>query len=143
MAKLSDTEINGNLNVRGSLNAHTFTLTSSSKTINSISGVLLSGTHVCIESWHSSDGKSGYRLYNDGYLEQWGFVYPKTTATVTVTLFYSYYNTNYNVLTTSSWTGNHVEDVNNSNKTVSSFQLVQGTGSEFGVYWRTLGFIRL
>ena len=85
-------------------------------------------------------GTSWYRVWSDGWIEQGGFYYPKTSGTVTVNLPKAYLDTNYNITIAASWSGGHPENVNNSNKKTTSFQLVAGTGSNFGVYWRCAGY---
>lgn len=85
-------------------------------------------------------GTSWYRIWSDGWIEQGGFYYPKTSGTVTVNLPKAYLDTNYNITIAASWSGGHPENVNNSNKKTTSFQLVAGTGSNFGVYWRCAGY---
>lgn len=87
-----------------------------------------------------NSGTNWYRVWSDGWIEQGGFCYPKTSATVTVTLLKAYSNTNYNITLAAYWSGGHPENVNNSNKTASSFQLTSGSGANFGVFWRCAGY---
>ena len=85
-------------------------------------------------------GTTGYRKYSDGYIEQWGFVYPKTSASVTVTYPTAFTTTNYNIQISEHWSGNHAENIKQGSRTTSSFILNSGSGSNFGVFWRACGY---
>jgi hypothetical protein len=50
---------------------------------------------VCMTKWTS--GTSGYRIYSDGFIEQWGRV-TTTTSSGTVTFHIAFSNTNYSIL---------------------------------------------
>lgn len=93
---------------------------------------------VCVTKWTS--GNSGYRKYADGFIDQWGFVYPKTSASVTVTYPTSFTTTNYNIQISEHWSGNHAENIKQGSRTTSSFILNSGSGSNFGVFWRACGY---
>lgn len=59
---------------------------------------------VCVTQWTS--GTSGYRVYSDGYIEQWGQA--SAGGTIAVTLSKAFTNTNYNVKCTFIGTNGYI-----------------------------------
>lgn len=95
------------------------------------------GIRTVVETY--INGTSWYRKWSDGWVEQGGYVYPKTTSTATVTLTLPYANTDYTIMVVGVYSTNHGEVVQNSNKKTTSFNIVAGYASNFGVYWWTAG----
>ena len=87
-----------------------------------------------------TSGNNGYIKYSNGFIDQWGFVYPKTSASVTVTYPTAFTTTNYNIQISEHWSGNHAENIKQGSRTTSSFILNSGSGSNFGVFWRACGY---
>ena len=83
----------------------------------------------------STNGSSGYRIYADGYCEQWGI---NTNNTPTIVLSISYINTDYNIQASNTKAGNHYENGGIDNKTVSGFRFNWGYT---GCYWKTTGYV--
>jgi hypothetical protein len=91
------------------------------------------------------DGSSGYRVWSDGYCEQWGY---SAATNVTVTLFKPYINTDYNILFGKGYlntTNTRFPNVYTNNTTTSSFYVSgtynNGTGSDSYFWWKTCGYI--
>lgn len=83
------------------------------------------------------NGTSGYRVWSDGYCEQWGFV---TTHNTTVTLLKSYSDTNYAILlgTADYNSGTYASTVHT--RTKNSF-VVNTIGNDRHCFWKTCGYI--
>lgn len=137
-------QVGGLLNQKADTNLTNInpTRTSSSLTINGIAGTKYSGAHICIESWVSNDGTSGYRIYDDGYCEQWGEIVSGGTVSLLKTLR----NTDYQVfLSIKSKTGDAGIGANIiviADKTISSFRA--GTSNNYqgiNFYWISRGYI--
>lgn len=88
-------------------------------------------THL-VESY--KNGSSGYLVYSNGLIEQWGVNY---NYTPTIVLMKSYSNTDYNILASNTNPGNHYENGGIDNKTASGFRFNWGYS---GCYWRTIGY---
>ena len=90
------------------------------------------------------NGTSGYRIWSDGYCEQWG-VSPSGAdqATVTVTLLKAFKDTNYNVISVQrdGPSGNFTNGIRVINYGTGSFQLNYRTGGTATAYWRAYGYI--
>ena len=95
---------------------------------------------VVIENY--VNGTNGYRLYSDGYCEQWGV--SGGTGNRTVNLLKSYNNTNYCIqLTTNDLEMSYANfDTDSENFTDSSFFIKPSvTNRLVAVYWCTKGYI--
>lgn len=97
---------------------------------------------VVIETY--INGQSWYRVYSDGWIEQGGYK-PGTDGTsgTKIVLLKPYGNTNYNILTSTYWTGSGVglEYINTQFvKSIENdgFTLRNAYGT--GIYWQTAGY---
>ena len=88
-------------------------------------------------------GKNGYRLYSNGFCEQWGFTTGTSSATKTVTFSKAYKDTNYNVVFGNSYTGTATATscVSTSTKATTGFSLIDSSTTTFLTYWRTYGYV--
>lgn len=92
------------------------------------------------------NGTSGYRVWSDGFCEQWGQRGAITgEQTLTINLLRKYSNTNYVVFETTIKNANtgyagSGAVVKGSSKTTSSFQLIQDTFTDNGGFWMTMGY---
>jgi hypothetical protein len=87
------------------------------------------------------NGTSGYRIYSDGYCEQWG--YTPITGNTIVTLSKIFADTNYCITTGDHYTNNtdiYAADVGVT-KTTSSFSLYHSTTSGYTTYWKATGYL--
>ena len=103
------------------------------------------------ESW--TDGYNGYRVYSDGFCEQWGFVSEtRRNLSVDVNLYKAYKDTNYNLNTevrTQDSTGmsssvdtyTNVQSITTTSFKVNIFE-VADNDLRLGFYWHTWGYIR-
>ena len=95
------------------------------------------------------NGTSGYRIWSDGYCEQWGYCIASKSysASDTVTLLKSYKDTNYNIMV-----GNIFGETDLStfarftgNRTTNQFGVCAGYGNttfySYHVFWRTYGYL--
>lgn len=91
-----------------------------------------------------SNGASGYRIWSDGYCEQWGYIPASTSTSQVNRLLKTMRDTNYNINITAvlnSWSGglNSVFDL-----TVNSFKLWTSDDSTFNscpVKWQVSGYL--
>lgn len=103
------------------------------------------GAAYVVESWHS--GTSGYVVWSNGHIEQWGSVTPASPWTwYTVTLRKAFSTTNYFVLfgteLIDGGTSNNQESNGNAvgTKRTGSFRLKNlGAVDLEGVYWYACG----
>lgn len=79
------------------------------------------------------NGSSGYIIYPNGLIEQWGKI---TSNTPTITLSVAYSNTNYNIQTSNTTAGSHYENGGTEVISKNSFKFNWGYS---GCYWRTIG----
>lgn len=88
-------------------------------------------------------GNNGYRLYSNGFCEQWGFTTGTSSATKTVTFTKEYKDTNYNVVFGNSYTGtaSATSCVSTSTKATTGFSLIDNGTTTFLTYWRTYGYV--
>ena len=94
------------------------------------------------------NGQSGYRLYSDGFCEQWGYSNTDTNSLRTVTFLKPYKDTNYAVTLGAS----NIDD-NNTNTRIVKIASITTTNmvttgvfnnsilTDFHFYWRTLGYV--
>lgn len=89
------------------------------------------------------NGTSGYRLYSDGYCEQWGIATTLTTGAATITLLKSYVDTNYaRLLTIGNREDRTTWALYPTNKTTTSFGVFSPvTGYNLMFDWETKGYI--
>ena len=79
----------------------------------------LSTVHVVVETY--VNGTSWYRVYDDGWCEQGGYVAMNTGTSGTITFLKTFANTNYNVVSnTANDAANNFFIIDTRNKTVSS-----------------------
>ena len=101
----------------------------------------LTKAQVVIETY--VNGTSGYRIWSDGYCEQWG-ISAITPNLVTVTLLKPYINVNYNITATLHPLDNRTnysnEEAYVNNVTTNSFK-VWTLNNNNGTYWKTCGYI--
>ena len=96
-----------------------------------------------IDTYTNED--SGYRVYSDGYCEQWGEVHLPGNTWVPVNLYKNYSDNNYNVsgtLLVPNSFGRTLSAVyvDNDNKTSSSFNF-RVYGESPGALWKTSGYL--
>lgn len=87
------------------------------------------------------DGTSGYRIWTDGYCEQWGLL-GSVTSNAQIQLLKSFVDTSYGVLIDC----NSTDDINTvymavKLKTVDKFNVALSRPVE-GLYWRAFGYIK-
>lgn len=100
-----------------------------------------------VESY--TNGTSGYRLYSDGYCEQWGYSDQDKNSLRTITFLKPYKDTNYVVTLGAS----NINDPQNQNSRIAKIQSITTTNmvvvgvydnnilNDFHFYWRTCGYI--
>lgn len=99
-----------------------------------------------VESY--SEEKAGYRVYSDGYCEQWGYT-PSVSvgATYTVNLYKNYKDSNYNIsyseLAPANTQGGYAQSNNMCITPVNSntFILWSGNTNPIYFYWKTSGWL--
>lgn len=103
---------------------------------------------VCVESY--VNGTSGYRVYSDGYCEQWGQRATGTSAasqSYTIDLLKNFKDTNYfitavNYYSSANADTNSTYTIVQSGKTSFLFVIFQyGTTGTSGFYWQASGYI--
>lgn len=102
---------------------------------------------VVIENY--LNGTSGYRVWSDGYCEQWGYLSPvNQNISYGISLLKSYKDNNYNVSACAVYEGYYTATAWIYSKTMNSFQLAGQrwadsgyTGIVTGVMWKTEGYI--
>lgn len=102
---------------------------------------------VVIENY--LNGTSGYRVWSDGYCEQWGYLSPvNQNISYGISLLKSYKDNNYNVSACAVYEGYYTATAWIYSKAMSSFQLAGQrwadsgyTGIVTGVMWKTEGYI--
>lgn len=93
------------------------------------------------------NGTSGYRVWSDGYCEQWGIVTANNTYNSIINLIKPYKNTNWNIIVTGQGTDNinFAEDTYSiyyiPNKTTSRITVTHSNTSSAPCYWRTIGYV--
>ena len=119
------------------------TSTSTSTTSNIIPTLGLINTRlaaraVVTESYINGD--EGYRIWSDGYIEQWGHHTYTSTSWQTVTLFKAYADNKYSVVGVQSGDSTSLHDVKvgYTDNTTTTFQTKVST-SGTGLNWRTFG----
>ena len=112
ISKIDMERINGLLDkfeeVTASISSINSSISSINSNIDSINSKLNSMKYV-IETGQSEDNTQFYRLYNDGFIEQWGTFIIPTTGSATLTFLKSFSDTHYSLTTgkyssdSSSW----------------------------------------
>lgn len=90
---------------------------------------------VLVETYKS--GSTGYRIWSDGFIEQWGKTSSSGRATTTVTLPKAMSNTNYNI-TISQAAASDTWSTQANTVTTTSFVLSNNYGP--GSWWRVCGY---
>ena len=99
-----------------------------------------SSVGLLLESY--TNGTSGYRVYSDGYCEQWGYYSGTPNDYITVNFLNNFINTDYIVLTQKGLNGSMYPAVVNS-KAAGSFTADTGYGgAKSGIMWYAFGYIR-
>ena len=114
---------------------------------NTISTASSQRPAVVVENY--VNGTSGYRLWSDGYCEQWGYLSPvNLNIGNEISLLKSYKDNNYNVSACAVYQGSYTATAWIYSKVMSSFQLAgqRWRDSDFadtvtGVMWKTEGYI--
>lgn len=95
------------------------------------------------------NGQSGYRLYSDGFCEQWGYSNTDSNNLRTVTFLKPYKDTNYTVTLGAS----NINDPQNLNSRIAKIWSITTTNmvvvgvfennilNDFHFYWRTIGYV--
>ena len=103
------------------------------------------------DSW--TDGYNGYRVYSDGFCEQWGFITETDNMVLrTVNLYKAYKDINYNINTeartndSAAFSGSadmfsNVQSIATTSFGVNYYE-TKDDGGHLGFYWRTCGYIR-
>ena len=88
------------------------------------------------------NGTSGYRVYSDGYCEQWGYVL-SVKKTATITLLKEMIDTNYSIICTGTEAtgGNDNGSMNAYNPTTTGFNIYNTSDNVSNCYWRVYGYI--
>lgn len=81
------------------------------------------------------NGTSGYRIWSDGYCEQWGIISVSGTSTI---LLKPFRDTNYNILMSGSDYGGTDQALGSTSRTVNSFVY---TKSNHGRFWKASGYL--
>ena len=125
------------------------TLTTTAKTIAGAINEVNSVVHI-IHTY--INGTSGYRIWSDGYCEQWGVASGNSTyGTKTVSLMKTFSDTNYNISISGAGSSSNFTSTSNlpvrtycngvlfvsGSKTVNSF----GCGTYSSVYWKVSGYL--
>lgn len=91
---------------------------------------------------HESTG-SGYRIWSDGYCEQWGMTETNTTSWFSISLLKKYSNTIYGCLASDTGASDTIYNVktgdNNKNTTTSLY--LKCNNSSTSVRWKTFGYL--
>lgn len=94
-----------------------------------------------------SNGNSGYNVYSNGLIEQWGYYITGNNGYGQVALMKPYRNSSYNILVTTAqdrydapqanknWIGKMAGPVTN-----RSFYVTTNVETQIGYYWRTIGY---
>ena len=89
------------------------------------------------------DGTSGYRIWTDGYCEQWGYV-GQTGKYVTITFLKAFKDTNYNIACNTYISNNGTGTIAFENigfKVISNTQIRIKDGSDNHHWWRASGYL--
>lgn len=81
------------------------------------------------------NGTSGYRIWSDGYCEQWGEIPASSTST---TLLKSFIDINYNIFMCGSDYGDHDQVLGSTSRTVNSFVYLKSSRKRF---WQASGYL--
>lgn len=93
-----------------------------------------------------TNGTSGYRVWSDGYCEQWNSKVPSDPSWKTVALLKTYRDTNYHVMATNNGNVNGTSTwttvVDSQAYTTSSIQ-IKGTSADANwlIAWKTFGYL--
>lgn len=95
------------------------------------------------------NGTSGYRIWTDGYCEQWGNTGGIANyALVNVTLLKPYRDIDYNIVTGNEWDGTNDDTtwigayaIRKPTKTVNGFSVYSRSGTQKFINWKTSGYL--
>lgn len=96
----------------------------------------LQTVYPIVETW-TNGAAAGYRLWSDGYCEQWGVVGSSTT-TATVNLLVPYNGIDFVCYANDVGFGPYAISID---RTSSSTITIASSGANFGAYWSTRGYI--
>ncbi|MBR1908110.1 hypothetical protein IJ818_04150 [bacterium] len=103
---------------------------------------------VIVEKY--TNGKSGYRVWSDGYCEQWGFVAVSSTAgVVTIQFMKKFADTNYMFFRNSACNNNNATNQTNyvgswldeTYRTSETIAVMMQNGNMTGSYWIAMGYL--
>ena len=106
-----------------------------SKYIPQSGGITIKDTFV--------DGTSGYRIWTDGYCEQWGYI-AQTGNYVTITFLKAFKDTNYNIACNTYISNTGAGSISFENigfKVISNTQIQIKDGSDNYHWWRASGYL--
>lgn len=88
------------------------------------------------------NGTSGYRVWSDGYCEQWGYVL-SVNKTTTITLLKKMIDTNYSITCTGTEAtgGGDNGSMNAYNPTTTEFNIYNTSDNVSNCYWKATGYI--
>lgn len=87
------------------------------------------------------NGTSGYRVWSDGYGEQWGEITATKNTNTTVTFLKTFKDTNYNVQVTAIYSSADDFIFTALNKTTTTMQIHSSVNAEPQVGWRACGYL--
>ena len=92
-----------------------------------------------------SNGYSGYRIYSDGYCEQWGYVTSNSSTSVSISFLKTFSNSYYNLQTAYKGTASTNYPIVITAYSASSFTAYQYTlnnsNYKSAIYWRASGYL--
>lgn len=88
------------------------------------------------------NGTSGYRVWSDGYCEQWGYVL-SVNKTTTITLLKKMIDTNYSITCTGTEATGEKDNgsMNAYNPTTTEFNIYNTSDNVSNCYWKATGYI--
>lgn len=104
-------------------------------------GVLQADVDYVVESYQS--GTSGYRIYKNGWCEQWGTLPAGGWASAQINLLKTMADTNYIIVWGNSWENSPTQNITTiTSKTTTSFYLANYLSwSNWPAYWKVEGYI--
>ena len=127
----------------GSTGAVTYTAPVTS--VNGKTGAVTIDVSSSIKSYVTEtwiDGTSGYRLFSDGFIEQWGRTEPLTDSTTTITFYKEFKNTNYVLISTavnSGWRVNTYSSSHTERTAIIGAGAINGDGTG-NISWYACGY---
>lgn len=113
--------------------------------VNGQTGAVTIDTSSSIKSYVTEtwvEGTSGYRLFSDGFIEQWGRTGPLTDSTTTITFYKEFKNTNYVLISTavnSGWRVNTYSSSHTERTAIIGAGAINGGGTG-NISWYACGY---